>query len=77
MDRLNYIFIVSGEIEEAAAFARRSKFGENVFAGQGHQVVGRIQLELCPKMAEHQRCVIFELEIILGGWSKLIAGANT
>lgn len=76
VDGLDYIFIVSGEIEEAAAFARRSKFGENVLAGQGHQVVGRIQLEFCPEMAEHQRCIIFELEIVLGGWSKLIARAD-
>ena len=36
VDGLDYIFVVSGEIEEAAALARRSKFGENVLAGQGH-----------------------------------------
>lgn len=65
MDGFDDVFIIAGEIEEAATFARRTELGKYVFAGQRYEIVGRIQLECRSQMAENPGGVVFELEIIL------------
>ena len=45
---LDDIFVVSREVEEATTFTRRAQFGEDILAGKGHEVVGRVKTELCP-----------------------------
>ena len=42
VDGLDNVFVVSREVEEAAAFAWRTKLREYIFARQRHQVVRRV-----------------------------------
>lgn len=42
VDGFDDILVVAREVEEATTFARRTELGEDVLAGEGHQVVGRI-----------------------------------
>ena len=48
MDRFDDVLVVAGEVEEAAALARRAEFGKDVLARQGHEVVPGIQFERRP-----------------------------
>jgi len=75
MNSLDDVLVVAGEIEEAATLAGRAELREDVFAGQGHEVVGRVQLEDRAEMTEDPRGVVFELEVVLGGRRELVAGS--
>lgn len=63
--RLDDVFVVAGEIEEASTFAGRAKFRQDVFAREGHEVVGGIKFEDCAQVSENPRRVVFELEVVL------------
>lgn len=76
MDRLDDIFVVAGEVEEAPAFAGRSKLRQDVFACQRHEIVGRIDLEVCSNMAKDPWCVVLEFEIVLCRWRQFVASAE-
>lgn len=75
VDGLDDIFIISREIEEAAAFTGRSELGKDVFAGKRDKIVGRIQPEDGTKATEDPGCIILELEVVLRGWSQLVSGS--
>ncbi len=47
VDGLDDKFVISREIEKASAFARGPELGKNVFAGEGHEVVCRVETEYC------------------------------
>jgi hypothetical protein len=45
MNGLNDVFVISRKIKEAPALARRSKLGEDILAGEGHEVICRVEFE--------------------------------
>lgn len=45
-DRLDNESIISGEIEEGSGFSRGTEFREDVFRGEGDEVVGRVEEEV-------------------------------
>jgi len=69
------ILVIAREVEEASTFSRRPKFGENVFTREGHEVISGVQSKYAPQMAENPRSIIFELEVVLGGWGQFVSGA--
>jgi hypothetical protein len=42
VDGFDDVFVISREIEEAAALARRAKFGKNILAGERDEIVGGV-----------------------------------
>lgn len=62
---LDDILVVAREVEEAAALTRRAQLGENVFAGEGDEIVCRIQSEFRPEMSKYPRRIILEFEVVL------------
>ena len=65
VDGFNDVFVVSGEIEEAATLSRRAKFGQDVLPCERHQIVGRVQPEKSTQMSKDPGRIILELEVIL------------
>jgi len=45
-DRLDNESIISGEIEEGSGFAGGTEFREDVFRGEGDEVIGRVEEEV-------------------------------
>lgn len=66
VDRLDDEAVVAREVEEGAGFARGAELGEDVFRGEGEEVVRRVEPEfLFPQLAEDPRRVVFEFEVVL------------
>lgn len=65
-DRLDDEPVVAREVEERPRFARRAEFGEDVFGGEGDEVVGGVEVEVLAQLAEDPRRVVLELEVVLG-----------
>jgi hypothetical protein len=76
MNGLDDVLVVSRKVEEASTLAGRPKLGKNVLAGEGYQVIGRIQPKRGSKMAEHPRCIVLEFEVVLGRWGELVSGSG-
>ena len=67
VDRLDDEAVVPREIKERAGFARGAEFGEDVFGGEGEEVVGWVEVEVFfSQSSEDPGCVVFELEVVLG-----------
>lgn len=45
MNCFDDVLEIAGVVEEAARFARRAEFGKNVSAGEGYEVVCRVEVE--------------------------------
>lgn len=75
VDGLDDVLVVTREVKEAPAFAGGAQLGQDVLAREGHQIVGRIETELGAKVSEHPRCVVFELEVVLGGGDQFVSGS--
>ena len=75
VDGFDDVLVVAGEIEEAATLAGRAELGKDVFAGQRHEIIGRVELEGSAEMAEDPWCIVLELEVVFGGRSKLITSS--
>ena len=68
VDGLDDEAVVAREVEEAARLARRAELGEDVLRGERDEVVGRVELEVVlAQLAEDERRVVFELEVVLCG----------
>lgn len=76
MYRLDDVFVVAGEIEEATTFAGRAKLRQDVFACQRDEIVGGINLEVCSDMAKDPWCIILEFEIVLCRRRQFVASAE-
>lgn len=76
MDGLDDVFIVSRIVKKAPTFPRGSELGEDVLAGERHEIVCGVKAENCTQMSEYPRCVVFELEVVLCGWCEFVAGAK-
>jgi len=72
---LNDILVVPRKVEEAATFTRRAEFREYVLAGQRHEVVRGIELEFCSQVTKYPRRIVFEFEVVFGGWSQFVTSA--
>ena len=66
VDGLDDILIVSRKVEEAPALARRAQLREDILAGERHEVIGRVEAELCPETSKYPRCIVLEFKVILG-----------
>ena len=77
VDGLDDVLVVSGEVKEAATLTRGAQLGEDVFACQGHQVVGGVEFEFCTKMPKNPGGVILEFEIVLSRGDQFVASAVT
>lgn len=75
MDSLDDVLVVAREIEKAAALAWRAELGKNVFTCQRDKVIGRVELEGSAEMTEDPWRIVLELEVVLGGRSKLVASS--
>ena len=75
VDRLDDVLVVAREIEKAAALAWRAELGKNVFTCQRDKVIGRVELEGSAEMTEDPWRIVLELEVVLGGRSKLVASS--
>lgn len=65
VDGLDNEAVVAREVEERTGLSGRSKLGENVFRGEGEQVICRVKVKVVlPKRPEYPRSVIFKLEVI-------------
>ena len=66
--------VVAGEVEEGAGLAGGAELAEDVFRGEGEEVVGRVELEgVFAEVAEDPWRVVFKLEVVLCGGSQLIS----
>jgi hypothetical protein len=74
-DGLDDEAVVAGEVEERAALAGGAEFGEDVFGGEGDEVVRGVEVKVLPKLAEDPGGVVFELEVVLDRRSKLVTDA--
>src|SRR4051812_42504562 len=70
---LDDILVVAREVEEAPTFARGAEFGQNVFAGKGHQIIGGIETELGAQVSKDPRCIVLELEIVFRGGDQFVS----
>ena len=75
VNSLDDVLVVAREIEKAAALAWRAELGKNVFTCQRDKVIGRVELEGSAEMAEDPWCIVLELEVVLGGRSKLVTSS--
>lgn len=76
VDCFDDVLIIAREVEEATTFAGRSKLGQNVFAGEGHEVVGGIEAEFRSQVSEHPWRIVLELEIVLRGGNQFVSSTN-
>lgn len=74
VDGFDNILVIAREVEETTAFAWRAQFGQNIFAGEGHQIVGRIKTKLGSQTSEDPGGIIFEFEVVLGRRNQLVSG---
>ena len=63
---LDDILVIPREIEKTSTLSRRAKLGEDVLAGERHEVVGWIDFEDGAQMPEHPRGVVLKFEIVFG-----------
>lgn len=73
---LDDVLVVTREVEETAALARRAKFGQYILARQRHEVICWVQSKACAEMAENPRRVVLKLEVVLGGGNQLVPGTS-
>lgn len=76
MNGLDDILIISRKVEEAPTLARRAQLGEDILAGEGHEVIGRVEAELCPETSKYPRGIVLEFEVILGRGGQLVSGTR-
>jgi len=67
VDGLDDVLVVARKIEEATTLAGRAQFGQNILAGEGHQVISRIESELGTKVSKDPRRIVLEFEIVFCG----------
>ena len=73
MDRLDDEPIIAREVEEGARFPRRAKFREDVFRGQGEEIVCGVESEvLLSQFAENPRRIVLEFKVVSRGWRQFI-----
>lgn len=77
VDSLDNVFIVPGEVEEASALSWRAQLGEDILAGQGHQIVGRVKAELGSQMPENPRRIVLKFEVVFCRGRQLVTSTNS
>lgn len=77
VNRLDDVLVISRKVEKTSTLSWRSQFRQDIFAGQGHEVIGWIKLELCSQMSKHPRGVVLEFEIVFCRGSQFITSAVT